>query len=77
MTQYCEECGKRSEFLLRYSHPLDKKKVVCGKCLDLIFKGLENYRKCLKNGKQRDIDCYFWDKNKRKCKNEKYFKKIH
>jgi hypothetical protein len=74
MTQRCEECGKRLGLLQRYTHPLDKKKVVCNKCLDLILKGLENYRKCLKNRKH-DVNCYFWDKYKHKCKNEKYLKK--
>ena len=75
MTQRCEECGKRLGLLQIYTHPLDRKKVVCSKCLDLMLKGLENYRRCLKNGKKHDINCYFWDKHKHKCKNEKYLKK--
>jgi hypothetical protein len=55
--------------------PLDKKKVVCGKCLNLILRGLENYRTCLKEGKKHDTECYFWDKKTHKCKNEKYLGK--
>jgi hypothetical protein len=75
MTQRCEECGKRLRFFQIYTHPLDKNKVVCGKCLDLISQGLENYRKCLKEGKQHNVKCYFWDKKSHKCRNEKYLKK--
>ena len=71
MTQRCEECGKRLGLLQRYSHPLDRSKTVCSKCLDLILKDLENYRKCLNENKQNSLECYLWYKNKRK--NEKYF----
>ena len=77
MIQRCEECGKRLGLLSRYNHPLDSGKTVCGKCLDLISKGLENYRKCLKEGEQHNLECYFWDKNSSKCKNEKYLKKYN
>ena len=76
MTQRCEECGKRLGILRRYTHPLDKRKMICGKCLNLILKDLENYRTCLKRGEQHNFECNFWDKNKRKYKNEKYFEKI-
>ena len=75
MKKYCEECGKKLSFLCRYNHPLKKKKTVCGKCLDWILQGIKNYKRCLKEGKQHNINCYFWDEKNHKCKNEKYFKK--
>ena len=77
MTQRCEEYGKRLGHLQRYSHPLDKSKTVCAKCFDRISKDLEEYIKCLKEGKHHYLEYYFLNKNSSKCKIKKYFGKNH
>ena len=77
MTQRCEACGKKLGLLQRYNYPLDRSKTVCSKCFDWISKDLEDYRKCLKEGKHHYLECYFWNKSSSKCKNEKYFVKYH
>jgi hypothetical protein len=70
-------CGKKLGLLQRYSYPLDRSKTVCSKCFDWISKDLEDYRKCLKEGKHHYLECYFWNNSSDKCKNEKYFGKYH
>lgn len=75
----CCECGKKLHFFGCYQHPLKGKKyVVCRQCFDLIDKSIEFYNRCLFQGRQNHKnECYFWDKEKNKCKNEEYFKTIN
>ena len=72
----CSECGKKINFLRSYYHPiLGKNYYVCDNCYNYINKGLEYYKKCLYEGRENHKkECYFWDKEKKRCKNEKYFK---
>ena len=74
MTQRCEACGKKLGLLQRYNYPLDRSKTVCSKCFDWISKDLEEYRKCLKEGKHHYLEGYFRNKNSSKRKNKKYYK---
>jgi len=75
----CSECGKKLRFFEGYIHPiLGKKYLICKKCLDFINRSMGFYKKCLFEGRQNHKkECYFWDARKKKCKNEKYFKKFN
>lgn len=75
MTRHCEVCGKILGLLQRYSYPLDRSKTVCRKCFDWVSKDLEDYRKCLKEGKHHYLEFYFLNKSSSKYNNEKYFEK--
>jgi hypothetical protein len=70
-------CGKKLNLLQRYSYPLNRSKTVCRKCFDRISKDLEDYRKCLKEGKHHYLEFYFLNKSNNKCRNEKYLEKYH
>jgi hypothetical protein len=63
-------CGKKLGLLQSYSYPLDKSKTVCSKCFDLISNDLEDYRKCLKEGKHHYLECNFWNNSSGKFKNK-------
>ena len=75
----CSECGKKLRFLEGYRHPiLGKEYLLCSNCYDLIAEGLEFYKKCLFKGRENHKkECYFWDSEKNKCRNEEYFKNIN
>jgi hypothetical protein len=75
MTLYCEVCGKKLNLLQRYNYPSDRHKTVCSKCFDLYSKDLEDYRKCLKEGKHHYLEYYFLNKKRSECKIEKYYEK--
>ncbi|GAI81199.1 unnamed protein product [marine sediment metagenome] len=41
-------------------------------------KSLEFYNKCLFEGRENHKkECYFWDSEKNRCRNEEYFKNIN
>ena len=71
----CYVCGKELKIWEGYHHPsLEKKELVCNKCLDVLEKSIEFYKKCLFEGRQNHKkECYFWDSKKNKCRNEKFF----
>jgi len=73
--RHCSECGKKLRFWEGYVHPIrGKNYLVCGRCFDFIDKGVEFYNKCLFEGRQNHkTECYFWDAEKKECRNEKYF----
>jgi len=75
----CSECGKKLRFWKGYRHlVLGEKYLVCSDCFDVIDKSIEFYNKCLFEGRQNHKnECYFWDSEKNKCKNEKYFKNMN
>ena len=58
----CAECGKKLGFLKGYRHPIeDKKKCVCGDCLERIEKSEREYNKFIRNAICKDnkrIPCY-------------------
>ena len=74
----CSECGEKISIMTSHYHPISgKDKLVCSKCYNYIKQGLEFYNKCLSHGRENHKkECYFWDKTKKKCKNEKFFKKL-
>lgn len=75
----CNECGKKLRFWEGYKHPiLGKKYFVCRDCFERLYKSLEFYNECLFIGRQNHKkECYFWDSENKKCKNEKYFKNMN
>jgi hypothetical protein len=72
----CCECGKKLRFFDGYRHPIQgKKTLICKNCFEKISKSIEFYNICLFEGRQNHKnECYFWDVEKKKCKNENYFK---
>ena len=72
----CYECGKKLRFFEGYRHPIQGKNfLVCGNCFNKITMGIGFFNKCLFEGRQNHKnECYFWDAEKKKCKNENYFK---
>ena len=75
----CTECGKKLRFWEGYRHPVrGKEYLVCSNCFDVIAKGIKFYNKCLFEGRQNHKnECYFWDSENNRCKNEKYFKNMN
>jgi len=75
----CSECGKKLRFFGGYRHPMrGKKYLVCSDCFDSITKSIEFYKKCLFKGRRNHKnECYFWDSEKKECKNKKSFLKIN
>ena len=75
----CSECGKKLRFWKGYRHPiLGKTYLLCSNCYDLIDKSLEFYNKRLFEGTgNHKKECYFWDSEKNRCRNEEYFKNIN
>jgi hypothetical protein len=73
----CSECGKKLRVFEGYRHPLrGKKYLVCSNCFDIIMKSIIFYNKCLFKGRENHKkECFFWDKEKNRCRNEEYFKK--
>jgi len=71
----CSECGKKLRFYEGYIHPLrGKKYVVCSACFDTIMKGIVFYNTCLFKGRENHKkECYFWDTQTKRCRNETYF----
>ncbi len=72
----CSECGKKLRFFEGYIHPLrGKKYLVCRACFDTITKGIAFYKNCLFKGRENHKkECYFWDTQTKKCRNEAYLK---
>ncbi|KYK25342.1 hypothetical protein AYK25_09570 [Thermoplasmatales archaeon SM1-50] len=73
----CSECGKKLRFFEGHIHPLrGKQYLVCSACFDYIIKSIAFYNICLFKGRENHKkECYFWDKEKKRCRNEEYFKK--
>jgi len=71
----CSECGKKLRFYEGYIHPLHgKKNLVCNACFDTIMKGIAFYNTCLFKGRENHKkECYFWDTQMKRCRNEAYF----
>jgi hypothetical protein len=75
----CSECGKKLRFFEAHRHPIrGEKYLVCSDCFDVIKKSIEFYNTCLFEGRQNHRkECYFWDSEKKECKNEQYYKKMN
>jgi len=75
----CSECGKKLRFWQGYTHPIKGEKyLICNNCFDYINESREFFKKCLFEGRQNHKnECYFWDSENKKCKNEKYFKNMN
>jgi hypothetical protein len=74
----CSECGKKLRFYEGYIHPLrGKKNLVCNACFNTIMKGIAFYNTCLFKGRENHREeCYFWDAQTKRCRNEATFKQI-
>ena len=75
----CSECGKKLLFWEGFIHPIQGKKyLLCSDCFGIIYKSMKFYNKCLFIGrKNHKKECYFWDSENKKCKNEKYFTNLN
>lgn len=73
----CSECGKTLRFFEGCAHPLrGKKYLICINCFNRITKSIEYYNRCLFLGRENHKkDCYFWDAEKKRCRNEKFINK--